>query len=174
MTRLAECYQKELGCGLDTELAVLWYAQAAERGDREAQYELGALFAVGQGVPQSHKEALFWFKKAASQGDPDAQYRLGVCYEEGLGVGRDVEKAATWYTKAAWGGDREAQYRFVQLDVGAMPLQPKESYPTPSRVHSPPSSPELSSGGGVHALGASRGTQEEVVLKEAKRSQRCC
>ena len=36
----------------------------AKKGDAEAQYNLGAMYANGQGVPQDYKEALKWFRLA--------------------------------------------------------------------------------------------------------------
>jgi hypothetical protein len=40
----------------------------AERGDASAQYNLGGLYANGQGVPQDHVQARQWYEKAAVHG----------------------------------------------------------------------------------------------------------
>ena len=37
----------------------------AEAGDAEAQYNLGLMYANGQGVEQDDKEAVKWWRKAA-------------------------------------------------------------------------------------------------------------
>ena len=49
----------------------------ADQGDATAQYDLGLMYAKGQGVPQDYAEAVKWFRKAADQGDASAQYNLG-------------------------------------------------------------------------------------------------
>ena len=45
----------------------------AEQGDADAQYELGRMYIVGDGVPQDYDEAFRWFWKSAEQGDAKAQ-----------------------------------------------------------------------------------------------------
>ncbi len=43
--------------------------KAAEQGDVNAQYDLGVMYAIGQGVSQDYKQAVAWYSKAAVQGD---------------------------------------------------------------------------------------------------------
>jgi TPR repeat protein len=52
----------------------------AEQGVATAQYNLGVMYADGDGVPENGAEAVKWFRKAAAQGDADAQYNLGVMH----------------------------------------------------------------------------------------------
>ena len=52
------------------------YRAAAERGDAEAQYELGMCYARGDGVNKDFAEAVKWWRKAAQQGVQDAKIRL--------------------------------------------------------------------------------------------------
>jgi TPR repeat protein len=61
----------------------------AEQGDAVAQFNLGLMYANGQGVPQDYKEALKWFRKAAEQGVASAQHNLGVMYAFGQGMPQD-------------------------------------------------------------------------------------
>ena len=58
----------------------------AESGDADAQYNLGVMYAFGEGVAKDQVEAVKWYRKAAEQGDADAQYNLGVRYAKGEGV----------------------------------------------------------------------------------------
>jgi hypothetical protein len=81
----------------------------AEAGDATAQYNLGVMYAEGQGVPQDDEEAAKWFRLAAEQGHADAQRNLGVMYILGQGVPQDFQEAAKWYRKAAEQGDADAQ-----------------------------------------------------------------
>ncbi len=50
----------------------------AEQGNAEAQYNLGLMYAKGQGVPQDYAAAVNWWRKAAEQGYADAQNILGI------------------------------------------------------------------------------------------------
>ena len=52
--------------------------QWAERGNASAQYNLGVMYAKGQGVRQDYAEAVRWYRRAAEQGDVQAQSNLGV------------------------------------------------------------------------------------------------
>ncbi|GHU34047.1 hypothetical protein AGMMS50256_27150 [Betaproteobacteria bacterium] len=86
------------------------YREAAERGDAQAQYQLGLLYSGGQGGAQNHAEAVAWFRKAAEQGAAASQYRLGRAYARGLGVERNIDEALKWLRKAAEKGDSDAQF----------------------------------------------------------------
>ena len=44
------------------------WKEAAEKGDPEAQYNLGVAYSFGRGVPKDDKEAVKLFRKAAEQG----------------------------------------------------------------------------------------------------------
>lgn len=93
--------------------------EAAERGDVDAQCDLGMAYASGEAVPQDHALAVQWFRKAAEQGDAFAQLSLGVAYEDGKGVSQDWTQAVHWYRQAAEQGDDAAQYCLgVAYDFG--------------------------------------------------------
>ena len=49
-----------------------WYRQAAEQGIADAQYNLGRLFAKGEGVAQDYVQAHIWYSLAARQGHQKA------------------------------------------------------------------------------------------------------
>ena len=87
----------------------------AEKGDAEAQDDLGVMYYKGQGVPKNDAEAVKWFYKAAEQGNAGAQYDLGVMYDNGRGVPKSFgeARASHWYwvitscwrrsARGAWG-----------------------------------------------------------------------
>lgn len=83
-------------------------AQAA-RGDRDAQFNLGAAYLKGTGVSTNKAVAAEWFKKAAEQGHEVAQFALGMMYLNGEGLCRDPAEAAKWVAKAAEQGYPPAQ-----------------------------------------------------------------
>jgi len=89
----------------------------AERGDAEAQKNLGAIYAGGQSVKQDYQEAARWYRQAADQGHAGAQTALGELYEAGQGVPRDDAEAAKWYRRAAEQGHAPAQYSLAILYV---------------------------------------------------------
>jgi len=51
---------------------------AAEQGYANAQYNLGKMYAKGQGVIQDYKEALKWYKLAAAKGYKDAGFIVSM------------------------------------------------------------------------------------------------
>src|SRR5690606_10862479 len=93
--------------------------ESATKGDALAQYNLGVMYAKGQGVAQSYPKAVEWYSKAATQEYALAQYNLGVMYGNGQGVAQSYPKAVEWYSKAATQGDAAAQYNLgVMYDNG--------------------------------------------------------
>ena len=81
----------------------------AEQGDVAAQFALGSMYSLGQGVPQDTAEAVRWARMAAEQGFVQAQFALGMTYAEGRGVRQDHMEAAKWLTMAAEQGIAQAQ-----------------------------------------------------------------
>ena len=92
------------------------YRAAAERGNAEAQYNLGLCYEKGDGVEENYYQAVYWYKKAAERGYIDAQFNLGVCYDYGKGVEQDYVQAAYWYKKAAEQGDAMAKEALQTLE----------------------------------------------------------
>jgi TPR repeat protein len=87
----------------------------AEKGDRTAQFRLGALYAEGKGVARDDKIALGWFEKSAEQGDAMAQYDAGASYAAGVGAPRDDVMAAKWFRRSADQGMAYAQLNLALL-----------------------------------------------------------
>ena len=82
----------------------------ARQGYAGAQYNLGLMYANGQGVPQNYAEAVKWYRLAADQGYADAQINLGFMYDNGQGVPQNYAEAVKWYRLAADQGNAPAQY----------------------------------------------------------------
>ena len=61
--------------------------KAAERGDRDSQFELGGLYRIGEGVRRNRVAALRWFYLAAWAGDSDADMQVTL-----LGDQLEIEK----------------------------------------------------------------------------------
>ncbi len=52
--------------------------EKAARGDAQAQYHLGLMYAKGEGVKQDFSQAKLWWEKAAAQGFAPAKETLKI------------------------------------------------------------------------------------------------
>ena len=82
----------------------------AEQGHAKAQFNLGVMYADGEGIQQDYGQAAQWYRRAAEQGDADAQTNLGWMYGTGRGVPQNYGQAVEWYRLAADQGYAMAQY----------------------------------------------------------------
>ncbi|VVM20369.1 hypothetical protein BSPWISOXPB_9059 [uncultured Gammaproteobacteria bacterium] len=62
----------------DAKQAVYWYKKAAEQGYAGAQYNLGVMYANGEGALQDLSKAKYWIKKAYEGGNARAKEALGA------------------------------------------------------------------------------------------------
>ena len=74
-----------------------------------AQFNLGFMYANGQGAPKDAAEAVRWTRMAAEQGDEWAQFNLGLMYDQGNGIPQDYVQAYAWISVAAAQGIEEAK-----------------------------------------------------------------
>ncbi|UCV18900.1 tetratricopeptide repeat protein [Ferribacterium limneticum] len=58
---LAVIHQYGDGVPLDYAVAMRWYRQAAEQGDKVSQMQIGLMYQIGQGVAADEAEAHRWF-----------------------------------------------------------------------------------------------------------------
>ena len=94
----------------------------ANAGDADAQYNLGASYYLGQGVPQDYAQAAAWYRKAAEQGHADAQFNLGAAYGIGEGVPEDYVESHKWLNLAASRASAEKQKQFAETRDGVAQL----------------------------------------------------
>lgn len=91
----------------------------ADRGDADAQFELGLRLITGEGIRKDEEEGVKWVRRAAEQDHLRAQHVVGSLYEEGVGVSQDYKKAFEWYLKAADLGFAMAQFSVgIAYDLG--------------------------------------------------------
>jgi cell division septation protein DedD len=84
--------------------AVAIWRPLAEKGDADAQFNLGQAYRLGRGVPTNLSAAKTWFERAASQGHVDAQTTLGLMlFQNG-----DQAEGLRWLKKAAEQGEPRA------------------------------------------------------------------
>ena len=73
---------------------------AAFRGDPDAQFAFGALYASGDGVTVDYALAVEFLREAAKSGNAHACNILGMLYEHGHGVAGDDQKSKFWYSRS--------------------------------------------------------------------------
>ncbi|MFN3944823.1 MAG: SPOR domain-containing protein [Allosphingosinicella sp.] len=88
------------------EQAVRHWRPLADRGDADAQFNMGQAYRMGRGVPADPALARNWFERAARQGHEQAEGILGMM----LFQGGQRQQAMSWIRRAADRGDPQAQY----------------------------------------------------------------
>jgi len=113
----------------DAAAAVRELKPLAERGNADAQFNLGSLYYQGWGLPQDYQEAVRWFRKAAEQRHTYAQTTLGTIYAEGVQgvIAKDYPQALMWFIFAAAQGDAEAMEFRNTLAAKMTPAQIAEA-----------------------------------------------
>lgn len=86
--------------------AVRNWRPLADRGDADAQFNLGHAYRLGRGVPQNLNLAEQWYERAARAGHQEAQAMYGVILFQN---GRRAE-AMPYIQRGAEAGDPRAQY----------------------------------------------------------------
>ena len=84
--------------------AVAIWRPLAEKGDADAQFNLGQAYRLGRGVPTNLAAAKTWFERAAKQGHTDAETTLGLL----LFQNNDQAEGLKWLKKAADKGEARA------------------------------------------------------------------
>lgn len=87
----------------------------AVNGDMTAQYNMGSMYSIGEGLSQDYSQAFSWFEKAANQGHIESAHNIGLLYEKGRGAPKNYKQAMNWYKRAAAAG-----YSDSQLNLGVM------------------------------------------------------
>ena len=107
----------------DYATALREWKPLAEQGYADAQYNLGQMYAKGQGVPQDYKTAVKWYTLSAEQGFAFAQFNLGAMYGNGTGVKQDYVRAHMWWNIAASSGEKDAD---KNRDIVAKRMTPSQ------------------------------------------------
>jgi hypothetical protein len=96
--------------------AVAIWRPLAEKGDADAQFNLGQAYRLGRGVPLNLGAAQTWFERAASSGHLDAETTLGLLlFQNG-----DRAAGLKWLRRAAeQGEDRLLGYSFISRAAAA-------------------------------------------------------
>ncbi len=91
----------EAGIKAEPDAAARTYLRIASTyGHPAAQFALGQMNMVGEGVKQNPQQGLKWLTAAARKRDPAAQAYLGDIYWSGKGVKKNETRAVMWYILA--------------------------------------------------------------------------
>jgi uncharacterized protein len=100
-------FRGEGGTKKDPNAALFFIKLAADRGDREAQRDMGKGFEYGWGGTEDLHQALQWYQKSADNGDGNAQWRIGMAYVNGEERAADPAQAVEWFRRAAASGSTQ-------------------------------------------------------------------
>lgn len=81
--------------------AYFFWRPLAEKGNDQARYNLGWMYANGDGLNIDMDKAAYWWTLAAKAGMPDAQFALGLGHITGEGFPKDAKVAVQWLLEAA-------------------------------------------------------------------------
>lgn len=97
------------------QLPLAELVRKARGNDVRAQFELGARFNYGRGVPKNASEALRWLRQAAQRGHTEAQRLLALKYYHGYDIPMDHGEALQWVQRLAEAGDVRGQLMLAAM-----------------------------------------------------------
>jgi hypothetical protein len=99
---------------------------AAKRGAVEAQCQLAAMLATGDGADKDLAAAAQWYAKAAAKKHPEALYNLGVMHVLGETGRPAAKKGMALIKRAAELGSWDAQWYLAHVFMDGLHGQPKD------------------------------------------------
>ena len=96
---------------------------SAQKGNAQAQYELGQLIYHGKGITKDKKAGFAWMLESAEKGYVPAQISVGESYYWGIGTIKDKFKAVEWYQKASAQKSTNAIYLLSQAYIKGSGVQ---------------------------------------------------
>lgn len=87
----------------------------AQKGDHQAQANLGILYVTGRGVAKDLDLAYWWFSEAAEKGSIKALNNLAVMYFRGMGVKKDVDHSIKLFKQTARSGSIDANLALAEI-----------------------------------------------------------
>ena len=108
-------------------VALKHFAPLAKQGNAEAEYYLGVMYFMGQGVQKDPDQALKLFKASGDQGNADAQFYVGSHY---LLPHKDITQGLMWTRLSAEQGNQDAQLLLGQAylqNLKELPADPVQA-----------------------------------------------
>ncbi len=97
----------------DSEAGLALCKFAAERGDKNAQTDLGTYLLTGEFTERDPVLARDWLTKAGNQEQANASFLLGQIYARGDGINSDPKQSRDWLERAYRLGRQDAPYQLL-------------------------------------------------------------
>ncbi|MGX5840512.1 tetratricopeptide repeat protein [Mesorhizobium sp. ArgA1] len=114
-TLVAEILSRGLGVPLNPAEAAKWYAQAAEQGIPESQFQYALMLLDGRYVKKDEKGAYALMQAAAEAGNRLAQFNFAQLLVQQDPGDAGIARAVPYYERAAATGLADAQYAMAQV-----------------------------------------------------------
>jgi TPR repeat protein len=111
------------GVPVDQHRAIVYYKEAALKGQASAEYALGTYFYAGQEVAQNYETARKLFSAAAMQQQVDGMFNLAVMLDRGEGGPKDEAMAYVWFSLAKAAGHQSADGAIKEVAAQLTPQQ---------------------------------------------------
>lgn len=102
------------------------YAEAAGRGEPDAQRKLGKIYVGKSGDRESVERGVVLLRAAAAQGDAEALFTLGAMAAAGHGIPQSPTQAFEYCRQAAELGYVDAQYELASMYATGRSVAPDE------------------------------------------------
>lgn len=94
----------------DFKKAATLFAKAADQGEMDSMYQLGMLYAYGQGVSRDPAKAIALLTEACEKGHSQAMLDYANMRFEGQALEKNLAEAAKWFSKASEQFNATAEY----------------------------------------------------------------
>ena len=99
-----------------------FYAKrAADQGNARAQFDLGLMYAKGEGVRKNEQLAFNYFHKAARNNHVEAKFYMGLSFLKGRGVRQQSQLARYWFKLAVKAGHPKAMAHLASIENSLRP-----------------------------------------------------
>jgi len=113
--QLGDMYEHGHGCEQSDALAIAFYINAGQLGEKRALSKLAHIYENGGGLLQYDKQVAILFYQSAVCGVKEMQTALALMYEKGRGVVQNYQHAIEWYKKSAVQGDIYAHFTLAAI-----------------------------------------------------------
>lgn len=94
----------------------MYAKRAAAQGNSRALFDLGLMYATGQGVRKNERLAFNYFHKAARKNHSEAKFYVGLSFSQGRGVRQQTQLARYWFKLAAKSGHPKAMAHLASIE----------------------------------------------------------
>lgn len=99
----------------------IYARRAAVKGNARAQFDLGLMYARGEGVRRDERLAFKWFHKAARNNHVEAKFYMGLSFAQGRGVRKQTQLARYWFKQAVKAGNFKAVAFLASIEKKLQP-----------------------------------------------------